>query len=130
MARRQRQQIDTGHTLSTTKVVNPLPSLPQILLHILDAIHSDQADFQHIAEIIRQDAAITVRLLEIANSSFYSRAQSCTTIERALLFLGTETVKTIVITAATKQFFNQFQPTNPSFLQKFWRRSLVTANFA
>ena len=111
-------------------MIHRLPSLPQVLLHILDAIHSDQADFQHIADIIRQDAAITIRLLEIANSSFYGRGKSCTTIERALLFLGTETVKTIVITAATKQFFNQFQPADPLFLQRFWRRSLVTANFA
>ena len=116
--------------MSKTTVIHRLPSLPQVLLHIIDAIHSDQADFQRIADIIRQDAAVTVRLLEIANSSFYGRSQSCTTIERALLFLGTETVKTIVITTATNQFFNQFQPADPVFLQKFWRRSLISANFA
>lgn len=107
-----------------------LPSLPQVLTKILDAIHSERADFQHIATIIRHDSAMAVRLLSIANSSYYGRGSACQTIERALLLLGTETVKTIVITAAIKQFFNRFHPRDKPFVKAFWRRSLITANFA
>ncbi len=107
-----------------------LPSLPQVLTKILDAIHSERADFQHVANIIRQDTAMAVRLLGVANSSYYGRAKGCQTIERALLLLGTETVKTIVITAAIKQFFNRFNPQHKPFVKAFWRRSLVSANFA
>ncbi len=107
-----------------------LPSLPQVLTRILDAVQSDRADFQHIAGIVRQDTAMTARLLGVANSSYYGRAKACQTVERALLFLGTETVKTIVITAAIKQFFNRFNPHHQPFVKEFWRRSLVAANFA
>lgn len=107
-----------------------LPSLPQVLTKILDAIHSERADLQHIAGIIRHDSAMTARLLGVANSSYYGRAKSCQTVERALLFLGTDTVKTIVITAAIKQFFNRFNPHHQPFVKAFWRRSLISANFA
>ncbi|HSB96596.1 MAG TPA: HDOD domain-containing protein [Spongiibacteraceae bacterium] len=107
-----------------------LPSLPQVLLRILDAIHSERADLQHIASIIHQDTAMTARLLSVANSSYYGRSKICQTVERALLFLGTDTVKTIVITASIKQFFNRFQPNHQPFIKAFWRRSLVSANFA
>jgi len=107
-----------------------LPSLPQVLLRILDAIHNERADYQSIADIVRQDTAMTVRLLDVANSSYYGRGKSCQTIERALLFLGTNTVKTIVITASIKQFFNRFKPNHQPFIKAFWRRSLVAANFA
>jgi HD-like signal output (HDOD) protein/signal transduction histidine kinase len=107
-----------------------LPSLPQVLTKILDAIHSERADFQHIATIIHHDTAMTARLLGVANSSYYGRAKACQTIERALLLLGTETVKTIVITAAIKQFFNRFNPQHTPFVKAFWRRSLISANFA
>ncbi|HEY3697930.1 MAG TPA: HDOD domain-containing protein [Spongiibacteraceae bacterium] len=107
-----------------------LPSLPQVLTKILDAIHSERADLQHIAGIIRHDTAMTARLLGVANSSYYGRAKSCQTVERALLFLGTDTVKTIVITAAIKQFFNRFNPHHQPFVKAFWRRSLISANFA
>jgi HD-like signal output (HDOD) protein/two-component sensor histidine kinase len=107
-----------------------LPSLPQVLLRILDAIHSERADLQHIASIIHQDTAMTTRLLAVANSSYYGRAKVCQTVERALLFLGTDTVKTIVITASIKQFFNRFHPNHQPFIKAFWRRSLVAANFS
>jgi HD-like signal output (HDOD) protein/two-component sensor histidine kinase len=107
-----------------------LPSLPQVLLRILDAIHSERADLQHIASIIHQDTAMTTRLLTVANSSYYGRAKACQTVERALLFLGTDTVKTIVITASIKQFYNRFHPNHQPFIKAFWRRSLVAANFS
>lgn len=107
-----------------------LPSLPQVLLRILDAIHSERADLQQLANIIHQDTAMTARLLSVANSSYYGRAKVCQTVERALLFLGTDTVKTIVITASIKQFFNRFNPNHQPFIKAFWRRSLVAANFA
>jgi HD-like signal output (HDOD) protein/nitrogen-specific signal transduction histidine kinase len=112
------------------RALDRLPSLPQVLLRILDAIHGERADLQHIANIIHQDTAMTARLLTVANSSYYGRAKVCQTVERALLFLGTDTVKTIVITASIKQFFNRFHPNHQPFIKAFWRRSLVAANFS
>ncbi len=113
-----------------SRAMERLPSLPQVLLRILDAIHSERADYQHIADIVRHDTAMAARLLNVANSSYYGRAKGCQTIERALLFLGTDTVKTIVITASIKQFFNRFNPHHAPFVKAFWRRSLTSANFA
>lgn len=107
-----------------------LPSLPQVLVQILDNLQTERADLQRLAEIIRHDAAIATRLIGVANSSFYRRNARCETVERALLFLGTDTVKTIVITAAIKQFYGRFAARNQVFLTAFWRRSLISANFA
>jgi HD-like signal output (HDOD) protein/signal transduction histidine kinase len=113
-----------------SQAAEQLPSLPQVLVRILDTIQSDRADFQRLAEIIRHDAAIATRLIGVANSSFYRRQARCETVDRALLFLGTDTVKTIVITAAIKQFYSKFHSRHQHFLTAFWRRSLISANFA
>lgn len=107
-----------------------LPSPPQVLVRILDTIQSDRADFQRLAEIIRQDAAVATRLIGVANSSFYRRQARCETVDRALLVLGTDTVKTIVITASIKQFYSRLHSRHQPFLTAFWRRSLISANFA
>jgi signal transduction histidine kinase len=107
-----------------------LPSLPQVLIRILDSIQSDRADFQRLAEIVRQDAGVATRLISVANSSFYRRSAQCDSVERALFFLGTDTVKTIVITAAIKQFYSRLSSRHQPFLTAFWRRSLISANFA
>lgn len=114
----------------TKAAIEHIPSLPQVLVKILNAIHSDHADYQNIADIIRHDSGVATRLIAVANSSYFGRPKGCESIERALLFLGTDAVKTIVITASIKQFFGNFNQRHSQFLQSFWRRSLVAANFA
>ncbi|MEH6910723.1 MAG: HDOD domain-containing protein [Oceanicoccus sp.] len=114
----------------TKTATDQLPSLPQVLVRILDAIRNDNTDYQSIAEIIRQDGGVATKLITVANSSFYGRPKSCESIERALLFLGTDVVKTIAITTSIKQFFGHFNQQHRRFLQQFWRRSLISANFA
>lgn len=113
-----------------SRAVNHLPSLPQVMVRVLDAVNGDLGDFQQLAEIVRQDAAISARLIEVANSSSFSRGAPCRTVESALLQLGTETIRTLVITAAIKQFFNRFQHRHDGFLKLFWRRSLIGASLA
>src|SRR5690606_7516914 len=107
-----------------------LPSLPQVLAHILDAVFNEEMDFQQLAEILHQDPAITARVLTIANSTTHAPTHRCHTVERALLVLGLDMVKTIVITAATRQFFNSFGRHHQGFLKAFWQRSLTMASLA
>ena len=116
--------------MATKIASDQLPSLPQVLVRILDAIRNDNTDYRSIAEIIRQDSGVATKLISVANSSFYGRPKSCQSIERALLFLGTDIVKTIAITTSIKQFFGHFDQQHRQFQQQFWRRSLISANFA
>lgn len=107
-----------------------LPSLPQVLAQILDAMQGEEMSFQQLADIIHQDPAISARLLAVANSTSHAPTHRCQTIERALLVLGLDTVKAIVITAAIRQFFNSFGRNHQSFLKAFWQRSLMIANLS
>ena len=120
----EKQRIPTHLTL------NKLPSLPQVLVRILDAVSQEAADFQQLSSIIRQDSAMSARLIAVANSSFYRRQHPCDTVDRALMCLGLETVRTLVITAAVKQYFSYFDKDHQQFMARFWRRSLVAAQCA
>jgi HD-like signal output (HDOD) protein len=104
-----------------------LPSLPHILVKMLEVCHDDNADFQQISRIVAQDAAITGRVLALANSPLYSSASSVNTLERALLVLGTDTLKTLIITVAVQQFFSNFGKQHSRYLKQFWRQSLTCA---
>ncbi len=104
-----------------------LPSLPHILVKMLEVCHDDNADFQQISRIVAQDAAITGRVLALANSPIYSSASSVNTLERALLVLGTDTLKTLIITVAVQQFFSNFGKQHSRYLKQFWRQSLTCA---
>lgn len=110
--------------------VNKLPSLPHILVEMLAACQSSTANFQQISDIISRDAAVTARVISLANSSFYSRSGNVNSLERALLVLGTDTIKTIVITASVQQFFSEFPSNHSHYLKQFWKHSLTCALLA
>jgi len=104
-----------------------LPSLPHILVKMLEVCQDDNADFQQISRIVAQDTAITGRVLALANSPLYSSASSVNTLERALLVLGTDTLKTLIITVAVQQFFSNFGKQHAAYLKRFWKQSLSCA---
>ncbi|MCP5161647.1 MAG: HDOD domain-containing protein [Hahellaceae bacterium] len=109
---------------------NKLPSLPHVLVEMLRVCQNPGSSFQQMAEIISRDAAIASRIILLANSSFYGRRGNVNTLERALLVLGTDTIKTMVITASVQQFFEEFNAGQQRHLKQFWRQSLSCALLA
>jgi signal transduction histidine kinase/HD-like signal output (HDOD) protein len=76
---------------------------------------------------VAQDAVITGRVLAMANSPAYSCAASVNTLERAVLLLGIDTLKTLIITVAVQQFFANFGKQHGAYLKCFWTQSLSCA---
>jgi nitrogen-specific signal transduction histidine kinase/HD-like signal output (HDOD) protein len=107
-----------------------LPSLPQLLVRILDTVQDDQADLHTLSAIILQDTGATARIIAVANSSFYYRGKRFDSLDRAVLNLGTDVVRTLVMTLAMKHLFGQFTAHDRRFLKRVWRTALVTANLS
>lgn len=110
--------------------VNRLPTLPQVLVEMLHACETNQASFHELSHIISRDTVITGRVISLANSSFYNSGARINSLERALFLLGTDALKTIVITASIQQFFSSFKRAHSEFLVPFWQRSLSCALLA
>lgn len=117
---------DSQNILSKLNVQR-LPSLPHVLVDMLRACQGSQASFQELAQIISKDVAISARVIALANSSFFRTSTSVNSLERALLVLGIDTIKTIVITASVQQFFSGFNSIQHKSLKRFWKHSLKSA---
>ncbi|MFT7185994.1 MAG: HD-like signal output (HDOD) protein/signal transduction histidine kinase [Pseudohongiellaceae bacterium] len=122
--------VQTEQKIMSTLKVDRLPSLPHVLVDMLNACQGNHASFQNISTIISRDAAVSARVISLANTSFYNHGTQISTLERALLVLGTDTIKTIVITASVQQFFSGFNTEHTNFLKQFWKRSLSCALIA
>lgn len=107
-----------------------LPSLPHVLIKLLNACHKDTACFDTLAEIINKDAALSAKVLSVANSPVYGKCHELTSLKQILLFLGLDTIKSIAITASVQQFFSRYSKEKSRFLKNFWEHTLYTATVA
>ncbi len=103
-----------------------LPSLPEVTLRALEACRKEDS-YRHISDIISADTALTARVLALANSSLYGRPGEIRSVEQALLRLGTEHVRTLVLTASLRQLMFDLGADQWQQLRDFWRHSLTTA---
>lgn len=102
-----------------------LPTPPAIAVRILDAVRQDTS-FSDLAKIISSDLALTARILQVANSSFYSMRYPVDSIERAVTVLGSEALKNIALSfiivralkPKTEEIFN---------FEFFWKRAVTAA---
>jgi signal transduction histidine kinase/HD-like signal output (HDOD) protein len=83
-----------------------------------------------LAALIAKDAAMTSKILTVANSSAYHRNQRTVGLEQSLVSLGTDMIKTLVISESVFQTFNSFPHSNSTDLRGFWKGSLTTAVIA
>src|SRR5436190_17123907 len=74
-----------------------LPSLPTVAMDVLDLAQRDEVDIAEIARIISRDPALSSKILRTVNSSFYGRSQSISQVSQALVILGLQSVKTLVL---------------------------------
>lgn len=109
--------------------VTELPSLPQILLKLVEACYQANVTFEQLSELITKDTALSAKIIAAANSPIYGHPKLLS-FERALLVLGLDTIKTIAITAAIHRVFARFSGMGATALKQFWGQSLGCAVMA
>ncbi len=103
-----------------------LPSPPAIALRILEAVKQDSTSFQDMARIIQVDPALTTKILQVANSSFYGMANKVHNIEKALSVLGLNVTKNIALSFVIAKEMTGSEIGGFNFAH-FWRRAVTSA---
>lgn len=98
-----------------------LPSLPAAAARILTLARRPDTGLADYAEAIEKDPALTLRLLSLANSSFYSRGSfELHTCREAVPRLGLETTLAVVMSFALARDEGQG-------LGRVWQRAIIAA---
>ena len=74
-----------------------LPTLPAVAAEVLDMTSGAEIDVLRIAEMVQLDQGLAAKVLRTVNSSYYGLSQPCGTVQQAMVFLGLNTVKTLVL---------------------------------
>ncbi len=84
-----------------------LPSLPASVQNILMLIGNPNTKLSDLSHAISLDPSISFKLLRLVNSAYYGLGQKVTSIEHAIVLLGTKVIRNLVITATV---FSQIGP--------------------
>lgn len=104
-----------------------LPTLPEVVVRIIEIAKRPDPDFSELVEIVRMDPAIAGRILKAANSALFGIRTRAASVEAAVPRLGTTMVRTLVLSF----FLVDYQKRNAIELQpwyqQIWRESLTQA---
>jgi HD-like signal output (HDOD) protein len=73
-----------------------LPTIPAVYIKMLDLLDRQDSSLDEIGAMIARDMALTAKLLQTVNSSFFGIARRISKPSEAAGFLGMDTLKTLV----------------------------------
>jgi len=114
------------HLLERISTCATLPSLPAIAVQVLEMAQKVEVDIGEIARIISKDPALSGKILKTVNSSFYGRSQAVSTISHALVILGLQSVKTLVLGFSLVSNLSKSKSTGFKHLTN-WKHSIFNA---
>jgi HD-like signal output (HDOD) protein/signal transduction histidine kinase len=116
--------------LARIETSRSLPTLPHILLSLIETCNRREKGIKDLSKIINQDPSLSERVLRLVNSAHYGLKQKIGSIEQALLLLGMDAVKNLAISSSVYQVFGRAQRRNGFNLKLFWWHSLSCAVLA
>jgi HD-like signal output (HDOD) protein len=103
--------------------ITDLPVVPTYIGKILRALDNTDIRAKKLAEYIEKDQALTIKILRAANSPWYGQKGKIATVDLAIIIMGLNTIKEIVIGMLVDKFFSK----TPAYLfdiNSFWNYSL------
>lgn len=109
--------------------IETLPSLPAIYTEVINELHAADPSVKKIGDIIATDLAMTAKILQVVNSAFFGLVRKINNPKEAVMLLGTETIKALVLSVKIFSEFNQKKFTWYNFDELF-NHSMSVSMFA
>jgi len=105
--------------------IDTLPSLPTIVVKLLEVVNSPFTSADDARKLIEKDPALTGKFIRMANSAFYGMPRSVASVSSAVVILGFNVIRSIVLSASIMKIFSDV---NKQAIDKerFWKHSIVT----
>jgi putative nucleotidyltransferase with HDIG domain len=87
--------------------IESLPSLPTIYTEIMAEMQSDDPSIKNVGAIIGRDVSMTAKILQVVNSVFFGLPQKISNPRQAVMLLGLEAIKSLVLSVKIFSEFSQ-----------------------
>jgi len=106
-----------------------LPALPTIAMEIVELVDNPKTSASKLGKLVSTDQALTAKVLKIANSPFYGFPRKISTIDFAIIVLGYDALKEIVISIS---LVSSLQRKGDAYFdpKAFWDHSILSGVLA
>lgn len=118
--------LDSSKLRANIESITDLPTLPTVVARITQRVSNPATNAADVGKLIEQDQALTTKVLRLVNSAYYGFPRQIKSIQHAVVILGFNKIKTIIITASVFGAFAGKKGIGLS-LEDFWQHSLGTA---
>ena len=104
-----------------------LPTLPEVALRVRDAVDDEDASIGDITKVIATDAALSARIIQVANSPLMRASKEIQTLDMAVNRLGMKLIRDMVISMVMEQMFQATSEVTDKKLRQIWEHSTTVA---
>ncbi|MCM2972347.1 HDOD domain-containing protein [Larsenimonas suaedae] len=107
--------------------IHQLPNVPEVVMELLENFNNRNISVDEVSSSIKKDPNLSLKVLRMANSARYGAGRNVASIDDAVMLLGFDCVKTLVIASGVTCAFKELPGLDR---REFWRESFMVANIA
>ncbi|MEZ8824103.1 HDOD domain-containing protein [Vibrio amylolyticus] len=100
--------------------LNELPRISAVLQELLDMVNQEDVDFGELSRKISIDQVLSARLLRMANSAHFGGSKTVSSVNEALLRVGTGPVRTLVVASVLSGAFPKIETLD---MDEYWTKT-------
>jgi len=107
--------------------VDGIPSLPEAVSAVVSLVNDEESSAAQICEVVQKDIGLTAKLLQVANSAYYSFPNRVGSLQLAVSLLGMTEVRNIVLSATVVGMFKSVKGGPFLSFRELWAHSVNCA---
>ncbi len=118
----------TANQTAINEIINStieIATLPEITIQIIQVVQDPRSTAHDLHKIVRNDPALSSRVLRVVNSAFYGLPGQIGSIDRAIMLLGLNAVKNIAIAASLSKMFDTPVTSDDFTGKRLWTHSVA-----
>ncbi len=104
--------------------INKMPSLPTSVTKIMEICNDPKTSPADLNRVISLDPVLMGKVMKLINSAYYGLSQEITSLVRAIIMLGINTVKNLALSTAVLGSLGKADNFQAINMDGFWRHSL------
>lgn len=110
--------------------VESFPCLPKSGVKIMTILNDSNSSISEIEKVFRYDPGLTANFLKLANSPYFGIPSKVSSVKQAIVLLGANRLKQIVLATSTSNVLGQALPGYDLKAGDLWRHSIAVSNAA